>query len=102
MIDVLELGQYYADVDFVFLDEQDPTYAQFACNEGRSERWNNLPLLYTTDALAPYVATGQRIFMVLYDDQQIRLIGTAAARGWRVEVTRVGLPGTGTVLILNP
>jgi hypothetical protein len=61
-----------------------------------------LPLLYGVDAIEPHVATGRRIFMPVYSDVRERFLSTAAERGWRVELIRLPLPGSGSVLVVNP
>jgi hypothetical protein len=99
---VPHLHQYYRDIDYFFLDDQDIRYGQYACNNGSAERWSNLPLLYSADALAPHVESGRRIFIALYSNSQERLLGVAAERGWRAEVTRLPEAGGGSVLVLNP
>jgi hypothetical protein len=99
---VPHLSQYFPGVDYFFLDAADPRYSAYACDGGATERWNNLPLLFRTDALAGIVATGARIFVVVYADRQERLLGEAEARGWPVRVVELSAPGTRSLLILNP
>jgi hypothetical protein len=99
---VSNIQPYYRELDFYFLDEQDLRYVQYACNNGSTERWSNLPLLYTADALEPYVASGRRIFLILYDGSRERLMSAAAARGWRAAMLGVPLPGGGNIVVLNP
>ena len=96
------LDQYYNGIDYFFLDEQDQRYGAYACNGGTVERWNNLRLLHTTNALEPQIATGNRVFMLLYSNREERLLREAAARGWPVESLSLPIPGSGNVLILNP
>jgi hypothetical protein len=100
--DLSPLVQYYNDIDFFFLDKGDSLYRPFACDHGTKQRWTDLPLLYTTDALAPIVASGQRVVVLLFPRRKMRLQREAAMRGWRTQEISVPTPGVGNVLIINP
>lgn len=78
------IPQYYAGVDYSFMDEEDDRYFAFACTRGTVDRWSNLPLLYPTDALAEVVAGGQRVFIVLFEGRAERLVQERRRRGWNV------------------
>jgi uncharacterized membrane protein YhaH (DUF805 family) len=94
------VDQYFPGANYFFLDQQDDRYTSYACNRGTIERWSSLPLLYTTDALAKQVATGRRIFLILYPGRYDRLRPVAEARHWNMQVAWTNR-GT-TVMIINP
>jgi hypothetical protein len=95
------LSQYYDGVDYFFLGEGDVLYRQYSCDQGTIQRWTNLPLLYTSDALAPIVASGQRIIMLLYPDRARKFQTEADTRGWKTTVLSLPAPGIGDALIVN-
>jgi hypothetical protein len=96
------LAQYHDDIDYVFLEKGDPLYRQYACHNGTIHRWTDLPLLYTTDALIPLVASGNRLILLLYPARARKLQQEAALRGWRSQEISLPTPGAGDVLIINP
>jgi len=40
------LEQYYSGFDYFFLDEEDLRYEAYVCQDGKTERWTNHPVLY--------------------------------------------------------
>jgi hypothetical protein len=76
------LDEYYAHIDYFYLDEKDPRYETYVCRDERTERWTSRPVLYTVDALAPIVASGRRVFASLYTDAERHLKDQAIAAGW--------------------
>jgi hypothetical protein len=66
---VPSLVAYYAHIDSFFLDDNDPRYEAYVCNHGSSERWSNLPLVYSSATLQQHVKRGQQIFLVNYHNQ---------------------------------
>lgn len=96
------LSQYYDEVDFFFLEEHDSLYWPFACDGGTTQRWTDLPLLYTSDALEAKVASGRRIILLLYPSRAEKLQREATARDWRMTTLSLPIPGLGDVLIINP
>jgi hypothetical protein len=92
---------YFPKVAYSFLDEEDDRYSAYACNRSTVERWTNLPLLSPTDALAPLVASGRRIFVVLYPDRYDRLKAHAEKAGWRIASAQPTAIAR-SVLIINP
>jgi hypothetical protein len=96
------IDPYYAGMNYFFLDENDERYASYACDRGTRERWSNLPLLYTTNALAAQATTGRRLFVIVYEGRYETLLATARARHWRTQTVWPAGHGGGAVLIVNP
>jgi hypothetical protein len=99
MSGIPNVDQYYPRTDFFFLDENDERYETYACSDGRTERWTNRPLLYSTEALRPQIATGRRIFLVLYPGWTETVLAEAQARGWQHELAW-SLPNGGVQILL--
>jgi hypothetical protein len=78
------LDQYDHRLDYFYLDEADDRYEAYVCPDNRTERWSNLPVLYTGEALKPIVASGRPVFAVLYASTEERLRAYAATAGWSV------------------
>jgi hypothetical protein len=98
MSGIPNVDQYYARTDFFFLDENDPRHDTYACSDGRTERWTNRPLLYSIEAMRPQIATGRRIFVILYPDWAETVLAEAGARGWQHELAW-SLPGGGVQIL---
>jgi hypothetical protein len=96
------LDQYLSRIDYFFLDEWDPRYVPYACDGGRAERWSNLPLLHTTEALGELAMSRKKIFVILYSDRNARLLEQAQKREWSLQVIPVSIPGYSNLLLINP
>jgi hypothetical protein len=81
------LDQYDHRIDYFYLDLSDNRYETYVCPDNRTERWSNLPVLYTGEALRPIVTSGQRVFATLYEPTEERVANYARKAGW--SVTRV-------------
>ena len=55
---------YFADFDIAYIDVDNQRYWAYACNQGRTERWGNLPLVSTVDELRTRIATHPRTVIV--------------------------------------
>jgi hypothetical protein len=99
MSGIPNVDQYYPRTDFFFLDENDARYETYACSDGRTERWTNRPLLYSTEAMRPQVATGRRIFVILYPGWTETVLAEAQAHGWQHELAW-SLPDGGVQILL--
>jgi len=78
------LDQYDHRIDYFYLDEGDNRYETYVCPDNRTERWSNLPVLYTAEALNPIVASGRRVFAVLYPTTEESVAAYASKAGWSV------------------
>jgi len=79
---VPSLDEYYAPIDYFFLDATDNRYEAYVCPDGRTERWTNRPVLYTADALKPLLAAHHRIYLSVFGYAEKGLKSAAAAAGW--------------------
>jgi Dolichyl-phosphate-mannose-protein mannosyltransferase len=92
------LEQYYGRFDYFFLGEEDLRYEAYVCQDGKTERWTNHPVLYGERALEPIVAAGRRVYVSVYPDVEDRLRAVAQSEGWSVR--RVPAAGYGQTDVL--
>lgn len=101
IIGIPSIDPYYR-ANFFFLQSDDERYDDYACPGGTPERWTNLPLLYGTDALAARVATGRRIFLVMYPELAQTMLAEGSRRHWREKLTWISPDGGNAVTVINP
>lgn len=94
------LEQYYDGFDYFFLGEEDLRYEAYVCQNGKTERWTNHPVLYGERALKPIVASGRRVYASVYSDVEDRLRAVAQSEGWSVTRIRTGGYGQADVLLI--
>jgi Dolichyl-phosphate-mannose-protein mannosyltransferase len=94
------LEQYYGRFDYFFLGEEDPRYEAYVCQDGKTERWTNHPVLYGERALKPIVASGRRVYASVYSDVEDRLLAVAQSEGWSVRRVRTAGYGQTDVLLI--
>jgi hypothetical protein len=92
------LDQYYRHIDYFFLEVDDPRYETYVCRDGHTERWTNLPVLYTVEALKPLIEAKHRVLANVYSAAERKLRDYAQAAGWTV--TRVWIADSGTANVL--
>jgi hypothetical protein len=97
---VANLDEYYRHIDYFFLDETDNRYETYVCQDGRTDRWTNHPVLYTAEALKPIVNSGHRVYASLYQADEQRLTNYAQSVGWSVTRTWVGVYGRSDLLLI--
>jgi hypothetical protein len=97
---VANLDEYYRHIDYFFLDEADNRYETYVCQNGRTDRWTNHPVLYTAEALKPIVDSGHRVYASLYQADEQRLTSYAQSVGWTVARIWVGVYGRSDVLLI--
>jgi hypothetical protein len=102
IIGIQSLEQYYHRADYFYLAAGDVRYDEDACRNGTVERWTNLPLLYKADALAAMVASGQRIFLVLYPSEVKAELDEARRRNWAQRVAWISPDQGVMVTLINP
>ncbi|HVW69514.1 MAG TPA: glycosyltransferase family 39 protein [Steroidobacteraceae bacterium] len=78
------LDFYYPGVDYFFVDWREESFYDWACRHGTLERWTNRPLLYTEAALESTLRPHPRGFLVVYTDQEQRLLQDLARYAPRV------------------
>jgi hypothetical protein len=98
---VPNVDEYYHRVDYFFLDAGDPRYETYACHGGTEDRWTQRPLLYTMDALRANVATGHRLFLIIYPSQTKTVLTEAKVRGWSAALAWVSVDGGINVIVLE-
>jgi Dolichyl-phosphate-mannose-protein mannosyltransferase len=94
------LEQYYGRFDYFFLGEEDLRYEAYVCQDGKTERWTNHPVLYGERALKPIVASGRRVYASVYPDVEDRLRAVAQSEGWSVRRVRTAGYGQTDVLLI--
>jgi hypothetical protein len=94
------LEQYYDRFDYFFLGEEDQRYEAYVCQDGRTERWTNHPVLYGERALKPIVASGRRVYASVYPEVEDRLRAAARSEGWSVTRVWTAAYGQGDVLLI--
>ncbi len=102
MIGIPTIDQYYHRANFVFLQDNDSRYDDYACSSGATERWTNLPLLNSANELAPRVAAGHRIFLLLYPDQAPSMLAEGARRKWHQQLAWTAPDGAASAILINP
>lgn len=60
------LDRYYRGIRYFYVDENSPNFPDWSCRSGSIERWGNLPLLYSVDALASAIGTGSTAYLVSF------------------------------------
>ncbi len=61
---------YFTRFDFTYIDWQHRRFEAYACRRGTLERWGNLPLLYTVEAVEAQIANADQAFLVI-DGQRL-------------------------------
>jgi hypothetical protein len=82
------LEYYYRGIDYMYVDGQDDRFADWSCRRGTVERWTNLPLLHTPDAVLKNVGGSSRALLVLYEVGCQKLRASLSA-GELTQTTRV-------------
>jgi hypothetical protein len=78
---------YYPRSDFYFVAESDPRFEPWSCRRGTTQRWSNLPMIHSYDALAAKVATGRRVWMILEPARMQPILAGFAPGDWTLEWT---------------
>lgn len=102
MIGIPSVAAYYRGSSFFFLQASDPRYEDYACSNGTTERWTNLPLLHGIDALTPLATTGKRIVLLLYPEMASAMIAQAQQRHWQAQLVWNSPDGGASALMLTP
>jgi hypothetical protein len=56
---------YYQHSDFYYVNMSDPRFEGWSCERGSIQRWSNLPMLRTTEAVAEKISSGRVIWTVI-------------------------------------
>jgi hypothetical protein len=76
---------YYSGFDYTYIDWQHRRFQAYACRQGTVERWGNLPLLYSVEAIQSKIEGADRAFLVI-DGQRVDGFLVRLAR-WQPQVT---------------
>jgi hypothetical protein len=56
---------YYSGFDYTYIDWHHRRFPAYACRRGTVERWGNLPLLYSVEAMQSEIERANRAFLVI-------------------------------------
>ena len=94
------LDQYYPGFDYFYLDDDDPRYDAYVCSDGKSERWTNHSIVYTSHSLKAVVQSHRRVLATVYPDTAEHLRAVAPAEGWVVKTLWTDEHGGNDVLLI--
>jgi hypothetical protein len=72
------LDAYYSDLNFVYVDPGDSRLNDWSCNGGTTDRWSNLPLVYSLELLRSRISARPRSYMVI-DDRRFEKVSADLA-----------------------
>lgn len=78
---------YYPKSDYYFVADSDPRFESWACSRGTVQRWSNLPMIHSYDALQAKLTTGRRVWMVLEPSRMQPILATLPPGRWTLEWT---------------
>jgi len=78
---------YYPKSDYYFVAESDPRFESWACSRGTTQRWSNLPMLHSYEALRAKITSGRRVWMVLEPARMQPILATLPPGTWTLEWT---------------
>ena len=78
---------YYPKSDYYFVAESDPRFESWACSRGTTQRWSNLPMIHSYEALRAKVAGGRRVWMVLEPSRMQPILAVLPPGSWTLEWT---------------
>jgi hypothetical protein len=76
---------YYSGFDYTYIDWHHRRFPAYACRRGTVERWGNLPLLYSVEAMQSEIERADRAFLVI-DGQRLEGFLERLTR-WQPQVT---------------
>ncbi len=85
VIDAYPGVDFYAPADFYFMTQADPRFEVYSCRRGTVQRWSNLPLLTSYDALRSQLTAGRRVWLVLEVGRLPAVVGQLPAGDWQLE-----------------
>jgi len=78
---------YYRTSDFYFVSATDPRFDVWSCKRGTTQRWSNLPMIYSYDTLAAKAATGHRVWLILESARMAPILAIFPPGSWTLEWT---------------
>ena len=78
---------YYPRSDYYFVAESDPRFEPWSCRRGTTQRWSNLPMIHSYQALSAAVASGRRVWLILEPSLMPPILARLPPGGWTLEWT---------------
>jgi hypothetical protein len=78
---------YYPRSDYFFVADSDPRFEAWSCRRGTTQRWSNLPMIHSYEALGARVATGRRVWMILEPSRMALVLARFPPGDWTLEWT---------------
>ena len=78
---------YYPRSDYYFVAESDPRFEPWSCRRGTRQRWSNLPLIHSYEALGATVATGRRVWLILEPSLMPPILARFPPGDWTLQWT---------------
>ena len=78
---------YYRNSQYYFVSDTDDRFEVWSCRRGTVQRWSNLPMLHSYDALAAKVASGHRVWLVVESGEMPGMLARFPPAEWTVEWT---------------
>ncbi|HVO46554.1 MAG TPA: glycosyltransferase family 39 protein [Steroidobacteraceae bacterium] len=75
---------YYPHSNFYWMDQSDVRFESWSCRRGRFERWSNLPLLHSPQALGTQIGTGRKVWIVMETSRLPALQASLGTVPWSV------------------
>lgn len=78
---------YFPEIDYFYVEERDPNFADWTCRKGTVDRWSNYPLLYSVAGLAAKVAETQKAYLVAFSYDRDAILASLSAMHPQVVAT---------------
>jgi len=78
------LEYYFPKIDYMFVDWHDHNFPELSCRAGTVDRWSNLPLLYTPEALEAKLPVDRNVYVVMFSNRVDNLVTNL--HGWSSRV----------------
>ena len=78
---------YYPRGDYYFVADSDPRFESWSCRRGTRQRWSDLPLIHSYEALRAKVATGRRVWLILEPSRMQPILARLPPGDWTVQWT---------------
>jgi hypothetical protein len=78
---------YYPHADFYYIAETDPRFEAYSCRHGTIQRWSNLPMIYSPEALLAKAGSGRRIWLVLESSRLAAALARFPPATWTLRWT---------------
>jgi drug/metabolite transporter superfamily protein YnfA len=86
---------YFPDINYFFVEQQDPNFPDWSCHRGTVDRWSNYPLLFSVESLTNTIAESPRAYLVAFSYRRDAILASLAALNPRV------VASSGDVMIIE-